>query len=264
MICDFEFGICKYMDFSLIIPAFIAGVLTFLAPCTLPLVPGFLGFISGVSLSDLKDEEKQKKARLKIFLTGLFFMVGFSIVFITLGTLVGFIGATVLAPYRLWLGRIGGIFVIIFGLFMMNVIKIPILAQEKRWNMPTIFERGNPANSLILGSAFAFGWTPCVGPILGAILTLAAVSTTALDGAILLAVFSLGLAIPFLAIALGISSAAQYLNKISKYLNAVSVAGGAFLIFLGILLVTDSMGAWISFFFRTFDFINYERLLKYL
>lgn len=252
------------MDISLIIPAFIAGILTFLAPCTLPLVPGYLGFISGTSLNDLKDPGKSKRVRRKIFLNGLFFMIGFSVVFIAMGTLIGLIGATVLAPYRLWLGRIGGFFVIIFGLFMMNILKIPTFNKERQFRVPTIFGRGNPFNSFVLGSSFAFGWTPCVGPILGSVLTLAAVSTSAGQGAILLTVFSLGLAIPFLAIALGIGSASQYLNKISKYLNIVSIIGGAFLIFLGILLVTDSMGAWISFFFRTFDFINYDRLLDYL
>ena len=102
------------MDLSLIIPALIAGILTFLVPCTLPLVPGYLGFISGASLEDLKDPAKAKSARFKIFLNGFFFMVGFSAVFIVMGTLVGFIAASFLVPYRFWLSRIGGIFVIIF------------------------------------------------------------------------------------------------------------------------------------------------------
>lgn len=252
------------MDLSLIIPAFIAGILTFLAPCTLPLVPGYLGFISGASLDDLKDPEKAKKARWKIFLNGLFFMLGFSTVFIIMGTLVGFIGARFLVPYRLWLGRIGGIFVILFGLFMLNVLKIPFLMREKKFKAPVLFERGKPINSFILGSAFAFGWTPCVGPILGSVLLLASTSTTALSGALMLAVFSAGLAVPFLLIAASIGTASRSINNISKYLNVVSVIGGIFLIFLGVLLVSGNMGLLISYGYRIFGFINYDRLLDYL
>lgn len=252
------------MDISLIVSAFIAGIFTFLAPCTLPLVPGYLGFISGASLEDLKDPAKAKTARWKIFLNGLFFIVGFSAVFIIMGTLVGFIGASFLAPYRLWLGRIGGVFVIIFGLFMLNVLKIPFLMREKQFKAPSIFKQGKPTNSLILGSAFAFGWTPCVGPILGSILLLASTSTSALQGALMLTIFSAGLAVPFLLIAIGIGSASRYIQNISKYLNVVSVIGGAFLIVLGILLVSGNIGLLISYGYRVFQFINYDSLLDYL
>ena len=252
------------MNLSLVISSFIAGILTFLAPCTLPLVPGYLGFISGASWEDLKDPAKSKKVRWKIFLNGLFFIIGFSAVFIILGTLIGFVGATVLAPYRILLGRIGGVFVIIFGLFMLNVLKIPFLAREMQVKTPPIFERGKPLNSFILGSAFAFGWTPCVGPILGSILLLASTSATALEGGFMLTVFSAGLAIPFLLIALGIGSASRYLAHISRYLNVVSIIGGIFLIFLGILLLMGNISLFISWGYRLFQFINYDRLLDYL
>jgi len=252
------------MDLSLIIPIFIAGVLTFLAPCTLPLVPGYLGFISGSSLEDLKDPAKAKGARWKIFSNGFFFMLGFSAVFIVMGTLVGFIGATLLAPYRLWLGRIGGIFVILFGLFMLNVLKLPFLQREFQVKTPALLERGKSSNSFILGSAFAFGWTPCVGPILGSVLLLASTSTTALQGGLMLSIFSAGLAIPFLLIAIGIGSASRYIQNITKYLKVVSVIGGIFLIFLGILLLTDNISLLISYGYQLFQFINYDRLLDYL
>lgn len=252
-----------HMELSLIIPSFIAGLLTFLAPCTLPLVPGYLGFISGASLDDLKDPEKSKRARWKIFLNGLFFIIGFSLVFIVLGTLAGFAGRS-LIQYRFWLSRIGGAFVIIFGFFMMGVLKLPFLHQERQLHVPSVFARGKALNSFLLGSAFAFGWTPCVGPILGSILALAAVSSTAGQGALLLSVFSLGLAVPFLIIAIGIGWASQHLHKIARYLNAISLIGGAFLVFLGILLVTDSFAIWITYFYRFFNFINYDRLLDYL
>ena len=191
-------------------------------------------------------------------------MVGFSSVFIIMGTLVGFIGARFLAPYRLWLGRIGGIFVIIFGLFMLNVLKIPLLMREKQFKAPALFKQGKPINSFILGSAFAFGWTPCVGPILGSVLLLASTSTTALQGALMLTVFSAGLAVPFLLIAVGIGSASRHIQNISGYLNVVSIIGGVFLILLGILLVTGNIGLLISYGYRLFRFINYDSLLDYL
>lgn len=251
------------MEFALIIPAFIAGILTFLAPCTLPLVPAYLGFISGASLEDLKDPQKSVKARGKVFLNGLFFIIGFSLVFIALGSLAGLIGTT-LVGYRLWLSRIGGIFVIIFGLFMMGILKLPFLSKERQLHVPALFKQGKPLNSALLGSAFGLGWTPCVGPILGSVLTLAAVSSTVGQGAILLSVFSLGLAVPFLAIALGIGWASERMGKITKYLNVVSIIGGVFLVFLGVLLVTNSFAVWISYFYQVFNFINYDRILDYL
>ncbi len=252
------------MEYGLIIPAFIAGVLTFLAPCTLPLVPAYLGFISGTSLGELKERRQSRQVRLKIFLNGLFFVLGWTLVFTLLGTFVGFIGASLLVSYRLWLARIGGIFVIIFGLFMLNVLKIPFLAREWKPRIPSIFQRGRPVNSLILGSAFGIGWTPCVGPILGSILLLASTSSTALEGAFMLSVFSLGLAIPFLAIAAGVGSAQWLIERNTKVLKAISVIGGLFLIFLGVLLFTDKMALLISYGYRLFRFIEYERLLDYL
>lgn len=252
------------MEFlPLLIPAFIAGILTFIAPCTLPLVPAYLGFISGVSADELKDPTKKSKARAKIFFNGLFFVVGFSLVFIVFGTLAGFVGSSLL-PYRVWLSRIGGVFVIIFGLFMMNVLKLPFLAQEKRLKIPAVFDRGKPSTSLLIGLAFGFGWTPCVGPILGSILLLASTSTTALQGALLLTVFSAGLAIPFLLIALGIGSASERIEKFSKYIKVASFIGGIFLVLLGILLLTNNISLLISYGFRFLEFINYDAILDYL
>lgn len=243
--------------------AFVAGVLSILTPCVLPIIPAYLGFISGVSLKDLEDPARSGTVRRKVFLNGLAFIVGFSVIFIILGTLVGFAGG-LLAAYRVWFTRIGGVFVILFGLFMLNVIKLPFLARESKFEPPAIFERGRPVNSSILGAAFAFGWTPCIGPILGSVLFLAGSAATAAYGALLLAVYSAGLAVPFLAIALGIGSASRRLGAASRYLNIVSVIGGLFLIALGILLVTDNMILLVSYGYRALRFINYERLLDYL
>ncbi|MBI4119310.1 MAG: sulfite exporter TauE/SafE family protein [Parcubacteria group bacterium] len=248
----------------LVIPAFIAGILTFLAPCTLPLLPAYLGFISGVSLEDLDNPTRASRTRWKIFLNGAAFIAGFSLIFIAMGTLVAFVGGMVLAPYRLWLTRIGGLFVILFGLFMLNVLRMPFFAGEWRPKVPHIFERGKLINSFVLGSAFAFGWTPCIGPVLGSILFLASISTTALQGAILLLVFSAGLAIPFLLVAVAAGSAARLIGKTAKYLNIVSIIGGAFLVLLGILLITNNTALLIDYGFRIFNFINYDRILDYL
>ncbi|MBI4159990.1 sulfite exporter TauE/SafE family protein [Candidatus Wolfebacteria bacterium] len=251
------------MDISLIIPAFIAGLITFLAPCTLPLVPGYLGFISGVSSQDLSDPEKVKKLRWKIFSNGTFFILGFSVIFIVLGTLIGLLGST-LAPYQIWLNRIGGAFIVFFGLLLLNVIKLPFLHLDRRIKIPAWLERGKPTSSLVIGLSFGAGWTPCVGPVLGAILALASTSGTVLQSTLLLSVFSLGLAVPFLAVALGIGSATQYIQKFSKYLNAISFIGGLFLIFLGVMLFIGRLSLLLSWGFQVMRFFGidaYEEVL---
>jgi cytochrome c-type biogenesis protein len=254
------------MDYSLVLPAFIAGILTFLAPCTLPLVPGYLGFISGVSVSDLQKGKAIEGARRKIFFNGLLYVLGFSIVFILLGTVFS-VGGLALAKYRLWLGRIGGLVVIFFGLYMMGVLKLPFLNRmfnvEKRFQSSSL-RPGQPLSAFVFGMTFAFGWTPCVGPVLGTVLVLASTSTTILQGGFLLSVFSLGLAIPFLAIALGIGHATEYIRKMTKFLHVISIIGGVFLVFLGILLLTNNLVVWNSFFYDLLGFINYDALLDYL
>lgn len=254
------------MDLTLIIPAFIAGLLTFLAPCTLPLVPGYLGFISGVSAKDMKDPKNPAGLRKRVFKNGIMYVLGFTLVFMILGTLFSAAGSA-LVQYRIWLGRIGGLFVIFFGLYLMHIFNLPFfsaLDSEKRFNFAKKLTPGKPSSAFIFGMTFAFGWTPCVGPVLGTILALAASKTTIFQGGFLLFVFSLGLAIPFLAIALGIGHATEYIKKISKYLNIISIIGGIFLVIIGVLLVTDSFALWLSWFYDIFSFLNYEVLLDYL
>lgn len=251
------------IGFIFIISTFFAGILTFLAPCTLPLVPAYLGFISGIDQDALKNPETARGARRKIFLNGVAFIVGFSLVFITFGILAGIAGQ-VLAPYRIWLARIGGVLVILFGLFMLGFFKLPFFQSDKRIPIPKWLTLGRPSSSLFIGGTFALGWTPCVGPILGSVLLLAGTSATAVQGGFLLAVFSLGLAIPFLLIALVFSRATKYINAISKYLKWISIIGGIFLILLGALLVTDNFGLTIQYGYEILDFINYDRLLDFL
>jgi len=251
------------IGFIFIISTFFAGILTFLAPCTLPLVPAYLGFISGVDQDALKNPETARAARRKIFFNGLAFIVGFSLVFIAFGVLAGIAGQA-LAPYRIWMARIGGILVILFGLFMLGFFKLPFFQSDKRIPIPKWLTLGRPSSSLFIGGTFALGWTPCVGPILGSVLLLAGTSATAVQGGFLLAVFSLGLAIPFLIIALLFSRATRYIDSISKYLKWVSIIGGIFLILLGLLLVTDNFGLTIQYGYELLDFINYDRLLDFL
>lgn len=243
---------------ELIIPSFFAGLLTFLAPCTLPLVPGYLAFISGA-----RTEEEREKNKSKIFWNGVAFIIGFSLVFIALGTIAGLIGIA-FAPYQVWISRIAGVSIILFGLFMIGILKIPLLNQEQRLKAPKIFKQGNLFGSFLFGSAFSLGWTPCVGPILGSILLLASTGSTALEGALLLATFSLGLAVPFLVIAFSVSKGEVYLNKISKYLNVVSIIGGIFLIVLGTLVLTGNMTVFLSWSYRALQFLQYDRLIEYL
>ena len=233
------------LSIGFIITSFVAGLLTFLAPCTLPLVPAYLGFISGVDQEALKNPATAKAARRKIFFNGFAFIVGFSLVFIFFGVLAGFAG-TALAPYRVWLARVGGVLVILFGLFMLGFFKLPFFQGDKHIPLPKWLTLGKPSSSLFIGGTFALGWTPCVGPILGSILLLAGTSGTALQGGIMLAVFSFGLAVPFLLIALAFSHATTYIEKISKYLKGVSIVGGVFLILLGLLLATDNFGLTVQ------------------
>ena len=240
------------MTIELIIPSFLAGVLTFIAPCTLPLVPAYISFISGESTN-----------KGKILMNGLLFIVGFSLVFILFGILFGLLGS-VIVPYRIWLTRIGGIFVILFGLFMLKIINISFLNQTEKIQLSPIFKRGEPLSSFLLGSSFAFGWTPCVGPILGSILILASTTSNVWQGGLLLTVFSLGLGTPFLLIAVGIGSASEKIKSFSKYLGIVEKVGGVFLIFLGILLFLDKLNLLVSWGFELFNRVNYDSIIKYL
>jgi len=213
------------ISLGIALSAFVAGLLTFLAPCTLPLVPAYLGFISGVSTKDLDTEnpEAVKEARRKIVLNGIFFILGFTIVFVLFGTLAGVLGQG-LTPYRIWLTRIGGALVMLFGLFMMGVFKIPYLQSQHSFNMPSFLAVGKPSTSVAIGGAFAFGWTPCVGPILGSILLLASTEGSALSGALLLGIFSLGLAVPFILISLAFGSASEHINNFFGFINRFRVA----------------------------------------
>lgn len=235
---------------ELLIPSFIAGFFMFIAPCTLPLVPTYLVFIAGTSIDTLQ-RLQTNSVRRKIIINSLMYVLGFSLIFILLGTALAW-GGSFLTAHRLLLARIGGIFVIIFGVFMLEeawlarVGWLSFLFREKRFNIFNKLRPGKPWSAFIFGVTFAFGWTPCIGPILGSVLLLAATTATAWSGALLLAVFSLGMAVPFLIISFAFNSIFKRWKKIHKYLAALSLVGGLFLIFIGILMITDRLGIWTT------------------
>ena len=255
------------MLLSLAIPAFIAGVLMFLAPCTLPLVPGYLAFISGVSAHDAnKNKETALYVRKKILWNALFYVLGFSLVFILLGTFLSALGRLGLGSYRIYLEKVSGGLIIILGLYMTHLFDLPFfrfLGRDRHFTFIQKLAPGKPLSSFLFGATFALGWSPCVGPILGSILLLASTSGTILEGTFLLAIFSLGLAIPFFLVALGIGQATRVIRQMSKYLSAFSVIGGVCITILGFLVLTGNMGVWTEIFYRVFSFIKYESLLNY-
>jgi cytochrome c-type biogenesis protein len=251
---------------ELILPAFIAGLLTFLAPCTLPLIPGYIGFISGVSVKDIQDGHLPVQARKRIFLNGLVYVFGFSIVFVGLGVIFGLFG-NALIDLRFWLTKLGGICIMFFGFYLAGAHKLRMFqffSRDARFHITSSLRPGTPLSSFLFGATFAFGWTPCVGPILGTMLLLVSTKGTITEGALLLSVFSLGLGLPFLAVALGISHALEYIKKITPFLQLISIIGGLFLIMIGVLLLTGYMAVWVDFFYQLFSWMSYDKLYTYL
>ena len=242
--------------------AFLAGVLMFLAPCTLPLVPGYLAFIAGVPYGEVGKGESSK-TRKRILLNAAAFVVGFSFIFILLGIFAALIGS-LLGPWREILSRGAGLVVILFGLTMMGLLRIPALSRERRLGLPRFLTVGRPESSLLIGALFALGWSPCIGPILGTVLLYASSSATALEGGVLLGVFSLGLGIPFFISALALSHAGKAFARITPKLHALSVVGGALLVFFGILLLTGTLGYLVPTQFIENHMIGYGWFLNHL
>src|ERR1043166_7793411 len=212
--------------------AFVAGLISFLSPCVLPLVPGYVSLISGAGAEELKTQDNQLFRR--VMLNSALFILGFSIVFITLGALSTGIGQLT-ARYKSTLARVAGVVIILFGLHLTGLFKIKALYADKR--LHNVKGGSTPWGAFVVGFAFAFGWTPCVGPILGAILGLAAAQNSVTEGILLLTVYSLGLAVPFLLAALGIERFMKFYGGFRRHMHAVEVASGGLLMALGGLLV---------------------------
>ena len=211
---------------------FVAGLISFLSPCVLPLVPGYVSLISGVGVEQLKLKEGELFR--KVMLNSAAFILGFSIVFITLGAISTEVGQ-VLAQYKSLLARIAGGVIILLGLHLTGIFQIKALLADTRLHS---LKGGSSAwGAFVIGFAFAFGWTPCVGPILGVVLTFAAAQDTVWKGIFLLAIYSAGLAVPFLLTSLGIERFLKFYNRFKFHMHALEVASGVLLIGLGILLV---------------------------
>lgn len=239
--------------------AFLAGVLMFLAPCTLPIVPGYLAFIAGLPAGDMG----RGSARGRIFRNALAFVLGFSIIFVLLGTFAGTL-SQLLGPNQVLLSRVAGLVIILFGITMLGVLRLPFLSAEQRIRLPKFLVLGRPESSALIGVLFAVGWSPCIGPVLGTILLLASTSSTALQGALLLTIFSLGLGIPFLLSALFIERAGALFASWGRLTTTLSLVGGVVLILLGLLMVSGNMAALVVWGFGFFEGFGYGRLLEYL
>lgn len=212
--------------------AFIAGLVSFLSPCVLPIIPGFLAYLAGSSLSEAGTHRKQ------IFMTSVFFVLGFSSVFSVLGVLLNTLLEAVAYDVQIWLSRIGGALIIVFGLYLVGLIKIPFLEREIKFKVTAQF-RSRYITSFVFGAAFAAGWTPCVGAVLGGILGLAAAAPG--SALTLLFAYSLGLGLPFLAVGLFASRASSFINKYVHLLKYVNITFGFVLIGLGILAFTQQL-----------------------
>jgi len=226
--------------------AFAAGLLSFLSPCVLPLVPSYIGFLTGMSLPEVSGRRRAALAH------ALLFVLGFSLVFILLGASATALGRA-LNYYQVWLQRVGGVLIIAFGLVCLGVIRVGALNQERR----VLVER-KPVGylgSALVGMAFAAGWTPCIGPVLGGILGLAATSQDVTRGMLLLGVYSAGLAVPFLIAAVALESFLSWFQRFRRFLPWVMRVSGVLLIFVGLLMVTGEftrLAGWLQQFTPAF------------
>ncbi len=220
--------------------AFLGGILSFLSPCVLPLIPSYVSYITGISFEDFKEIDKShhKHLRLVTFLNSSAFVMGFSTVFILLGVSSSFIGKY-MAFYYDQIRIVGGIIIIFFGLYVMGVIKLNFLSADHRVHLK--HKPHGYIGSFVIGLTFGAGWTPCIGPILGTILLVAGTSGSVMYGFKLLLVYSLGLAIPFLITSLAMSAFIAHVPAIQKYMRVIMIVSGLLLIAFGVLLLADKV-----------------------
>jgi cytochrome c-type biogenesis protein len=231
-----------------VLTAFLAGLVSFVSPCVLPLVPSYLSFLTGTSLEDLKSEGATE-ARADLLIHALAFVCGFTVIFVMIGLSASALGGIFVA-YKDWIARIGGAIIIILGLNMLGLFRIPMLMMEKRFHVHHHQHRRRSALlSFLVGIGFAAGWSPCIGPILSAIILLAAQEKIALATFMLL-VYSLGLAIPFLLTAALITRSLNVLDRIKRFLPAIEATSGGILIATGLVLVTGSFTRIAGFFYQ--------------
>ncbi|HEY8105944.1 MAG TPA: cytochrome c biogenesis protein CcdA [Gemmatimonadales bacterium] len=220
--------------------AFAAGLLSFLSPCVLPLVPSYVGYLTGMTLTEVSG-----RRRIAV-IHALLFVAGFSLVFVLLGASATALGSA-LRYYQVWIARVGGVLVILFGLLCLGVVKVGFLEQERRLQL-----QDKPVGylgSALVGIAFGAGWTPCIGPVLGAILSLAATTESVSRGMLLLGVYSAGLAVPFLLAAVAVESFLEWFQRFRRFLPWVMRVSGVLLIFVGLLMATGQftrLAGWLQ------------------
>lgn len=230
--------------------AFLAGLLSFLSPCVLPLVPPYLCFIGGVTLSEMTGEDGPPPgAKRRVFISSVAFVLGFSLVFILFGATASFLGQ-LLAENIVWVGRVAGVLVIIMGVHFLGIVRIPLLYREARFHGPA--KPIGLLGAFLMGLAFAFGWTPCVGPVLAAILMIAGTEESVLNGTLLLASYAAGIGLPFLIVAIAIGPFLGIMPGIRKHMGKIEKAIGVFLILTGILFLTGSISDIAYWLLETF------------
>jgi cytochrome c-type biogenesis protein len=231
-----------------IITAFVAGVISFLSPCVLPLVPGYLSYVAGARV------DGPQRAKLQILTLSGLFVLGFSSVFIALGASASLLGRLLLA-YRYEMNIVGGIIVIAFGLFMLGGMRtLGWLYREKRFDVT--LRGGRPAAAFVLGLAFGFAWTPCIGPVLGAILTVSAVSTSVTAGVVLLAIYSLGLGVPFLLSAVFMRGLGQRYGSLRRFGHIAHIVAGMVMILMGVAMITGQLTVFSYWLLETFPILG--------
>ena len=219
-----------------LLAAFVAGFLSFISPCVLPLIPGYISFISGLTLEEMQGDAAKATARRQVLLSSVCFVLGFSLLFIAFGASATAL-SRLLRDYQQILAKVGGVVLVILGLHTMGVFRLRFLESEKR--IQTQKKPAGPLGAFVVGLSFAFAWTPCIGPILGGILTLAASKQTVGEGVQLLAVYSIGLGIPFLLTAVAINHFFAAQKKIRRYYHAIEIVSGLLLIVIGLMIFFD-------------------------
>ncbi len=216
--------------------AFAAGFLSFVSPCVFPLIPSYVSYITGISFEDLVEGGEEKNLTKVCLLNSIAFILGFTLVFVSLGASSSFVGSF-LRDYKDIIMKMGGLLIIFFGLFIMGVIKFDFINKDKKLHL-----QEKPAGylgSVLVGIVFAAGWTPCIGPILGSILSVAASEGSVVFGVQLLFVYSIGLGIPFLVTSLALNSFIHHMPKVTRNMRLITIISGAVLILIGLLLLTD-------------------------
>ncbi len=228
-----------------LLTAFFGGIISFLSPCVLPLVPAYMSFISGISFQDMTSEERGTDEIKLILLKSFVFILGFSLVFVLLGATATYVGQFLLTHMRLIM-KIAGVIIVIFGLHTAHIFQIPFLNYEKRFH--TSGSELGYLGTFTLGLAFAFGWSPCIGPILAAILAMASVQDTVMKGVFLLTAYSLGLGVPFLLTGLATNWFLRVFSSVKKHFRTVEIISGLFLVLIGVLFFFNwftQLSAWM-------------------